>query len=109
IQEAPVIWLPSRLGYGGSLLLQLAVLGGLAAWLLRYRKSAQASGEQSLVATLFGCRWPTWVGGALIATLAIVSYVRLGPLGVTAELGSLARTGADGLGWLPERLYGLDG
>ncbi len=109
IQEAPVIWLPSRLGYGGSLLLQLAVLGGLAAWLLRYRKSAQASGEQSLVATLFGCRWPTWVGGALIATLAIVSYVRVGPLGVTAELGSLARTGANGLGWLPERLYGLDG
>ncbi|MDH1067419.1 YeeE/YedE thiosulfate transporter family protein, partial [Pseudomonas sp. GD03985] len=31
------------------------------------------------------------------------------PLGVTAELGSLARTAADGLGLLPARMEGLDG
>ena len=48
------------------------------------------------------------VGGVLIGFLATLSYLRVGPLGVTAELGSVARTAADGLGWLPERLEGLD-
>ncbi|TBU72875.1 hypothetical protein DNK10_19515 [Pseudomonas daroniae] len=158
IQEAPVIWLPTQFGYGGSLLLQLAVLGGLAHLLLRYRKhdepgqpanrslknvSEAASARQkqakkrsvqavhehfepvfnaamatqvvfqrpanSLRQLLFGARWPTWVGGALIGTLALAAYLRVGPLGVTAELGSLSRTAANGLGWLPERLEGLDG
>src|SRR5690606_39388668 len=58
---------------------------------------------------LFGARWPTWVGGILIGGLAVLAYFRVAPLGVTAELGSLARTGANSLGWLPERLEGLDG
>ncbi|ERI51368.1 hypothetical protein N878_22835, partial [Pseudomonas sp. EGD-AK9] len=31
LQQAPVLWLPGKLGYGGSLLLQLALLGALAA------------------------------------------------------------------------------
>lgn len=110
IQEAPVIWLPAQFGYGGSLLLQLAVLGGLAHLLLRYRKSDEPGRPDSgLRQLLFGARWPTWVGGILIGTLALAAYLRVGPLGVTAELGSLSRTAANGLGWLPERLEGLDG
>lgn len=110
IQEAPVIWLPARLGYGGSLLLQLALLGGLAHLLLRYRQNPEPrQTSNGLGELLFGPRWPTWVGGILIGTLALAAYLRVGPLGVTAELGSLSRTAANGLGWLPERLEGLDG
>src|SRR5690606_16791868 len=110
IQQAPVLWLPGTLGYGGSLLLQLALLGALAAWLLRYRQPATgAPRSEGLWSLLFGTRWPTWVGGLLIGSLATLAYLRVGPLGVTAELGSLARTGAGGLGWLPQRLEGLDG
>jgi len=110
IQQAPVVWLPAWQGYGVSFLLQIALLGGLACWLLLH---VQASTEPRVVARnlrqlLFGQRWPTWVGGVLIGFLAPLSYLRVGPLGVTAELGSVARTAADGLGWLPERLEGLD-
>ncbi|NMZ70182.1 hypothetical protein SAMN05216370_2594 [Pseudomonas peli] len=110
IQQAPVVWLPAWQGYGVSFLLQIALLGGLACWLLLH---VQASTEPRVVARnlrqlLFGQRWPTWVGGLLIGFLATLSYLRVGPLGVTAELGSVARTAADGLGWLPERLEGLD-
>lgn len=110
IQQAPVVWLPAWQGYGVSFLLQIALLGGLACWLLLH---VQASTEPRVVARnlrqlLFGQRWPTWVGGVLLGFLATLSYLRVGPLGVTAELGSVARTAADGLGWLPERLEGLD-
>lgn len=109
LQEAPVLWLPGRLGYGSALLLQLAVLAALAAWLLRYRQPSAGREIRGLWSLLFGARWPTWVGGVLIGALATLAYLRVGPLGVTAELGSLARTGADSLGWLPQRLEGLDG
>lgn len=111
IQQAPVLWLPAWQGYGVSLLLQLALLGALAGWLLRYLQAPGAPrlAAGSLLQLLFGARWPTWVGGLLIGFLATLSYLRVAPLGVTAELGSLARTAADGLGWLPARLEGLDG
>lgn len=109
LQEAPVLWLPGKLGYGGSLLLQLILLGALAAWLLRYRQASSPAQVRGLWSLLFGARWPTWIGGVLIGGLAVLAYFRVAPLGVTAEFGSLARTSADSLGWLPERLEGLDG
>jgi len=113
LQQAPVVWLPGQLGYGGSLLLQLLALGGLAAWLLQRHRvpadEAPAAAPTGLWNALFGRRWPTWVGGLLIGTLAVLAYLRVGPLGVTAELGSLARTAAHELDWLPPRLEGLDG
>ncbi len=124
IQQAPVIWLPHRLGYGGSLLLQLLLLGALAAWLTRKRRPAAHRGDPSsspaapadartrapaLWQLLFGQRWPTYVGGILVGFIGVLAYLRNAPLGVTAELGSLARTAADAHGWLPARLEGLDG
>lgn len=109
LQEAPVLWLPGRFGYGASLLLQLILLGTLAAWLLRYRQASSQAQIHGLWSLLFGARWPSWVGGVLIGGLAVLAYFRVAPLGVTAELGSLARTSADNLGWLPPRLEGLDG
>ncbi|MBL1376529.1 YeeE/YedE family protein [Zobellella iuensis] len=112
MQEAPVIWLPARLGYGGALLLQLLLLATLALALVRAHRPPAESGPPpagSLHGLLFGRRWPTYVGGILVGMIGVMAYFRVAPLGVTAELGSLARTGADGLGLLPGRLEGLDG
>jgi hypothetical protein len=53
-------------------------------------------------------RWPTYVGGLLVAAIGVGAYLRIAPLGVTAELGSVARTLADRFGVLPARLEGLD-
>jgi hypothetical protein len=108
IQAAPVVWLPHPLGYGGSLALQLGLLAIAALFLLRYPWPREAA-PAGPVEALLGRRWPAYVGGALIGTLATIAYLRVGPLGVTAELGSLARTAADGAGILPGRLEGLDG
>ena len=107
IQEAPVIWLPRVLGYGGSLALQLTILATLALLLMRYRSPTEDS-VTSLFEAVFRRRWPAYVGGALVGGLATVAYLRVGPLGVTAELGSWSRTAADALGVLPRRLEGLD-
>ncbi|QEI09547.1 YeeE/YedE family protein [Pigmentiphaga aceris] len=117
IQAAPVVWLPHFLGYGGSLLVQVGLLVSAVAWLLRHhRRQADQTGAElaglnqvpRLGALLFGARWPSYVGGLLVAAIGVVAYFRVAPLGVTAELGSLARTAAASQGWLPDRLEGLD-
>ena len=108
VQAAPAVWLPNLLGYGGALGLQLGLLALIALWLMRFPWPREAAAA-SPFAALFRHRWPAPVGGALIGTLATIAYFRVGPLGVTAELGSLARTAADAAGLLPARLEGLDG
>lgn len=111
IQEAPIVWLPHSLGYGGSLLLQLAALALIAVVLLRRH---QAGSHASVApaglqwSTVFVSRWPTWAGGILVAFIGVLSYFRYAPLGVTAELGSIARTAASSWELLPDRLEGLD-
>ena len=107
IQEAPVVWLPNVLGYAGSLTVQLGVLAALSLWLMRFPWPCEAPAAGAFEA-VFRRRWPAHLGGVLIGALATVAYFRVGPLGVTAELGSLARTAADTAGLLPGRLEGLD-
>lgn len=117
VAEAPVVWLPAHLGYGGALALQLAVLAAVTAWL--WRGFARESGVPAVVAAvpdlrtawqrLWTGRWPYWVGGLAVGAIAALTIVRMRPLGVTATLGSAARQGAQSLGWIPERLNGLDG
>ena len=107
VQEAPVLWLPGLLGYGGSLALQLGLLAVLAFLLMRFPWPREEAAESPLEA-VFRRRWPAYVGGLLVGTVAALAYLRIGPLGVTAELGSLARTAANGAGLLPPRLEGLD-
>ncbi|UYN93166.1 MAG: YeeE/YedE family protein [Enhydrobacter sp.] len=107
IQESPVPWLPHWLGYGGSLALQLAALGVLALLLMRHRPPSDVPPASSIEAVLHR-RWPAVLGGVLVGTLATVAYLRVGPLGVTAELGSWSRTTANTAGLLPARLEGLD-
>lgn len=109
IQDAPVIWLPHTFGYGGALLVQLGVLVSIAALLMKYhRTSNQTIVNQSFFTALFVNRWPTYVGGILIGFLATIAYFRIAPLGVTAELGSIARTTGSWLEVIPVRLEGLD-
>lgn len=108
VQSAPVIWLPALLGYGGSLLLQLGVLALLALILIRTGKPVVDVPKTSLLQAIFATRWPGYVGGILIGGLATVMYLRIAPLGVTAELGSIARTLGTQLPEFPARLEGLD-
>jgi uncharacterized membrane protein YedE/YeeE len=109
IQEAPVIWLPNYWGYDGAVLAQLGVLAVVAVFLLvKHRPSSAPVDTVNFIEAIITRRWPTYVGGILIGALGAAAYFRIAPLGVTAEIGSIARTvGSAGL-WLPERLEGLD-
>jgi uncharacterized membrane protein YedE/YeeE len=115
IATAPVVWLPHHLGYGGALLLQLAILTGIAAWLWRGMPNAPTVRRPvpvqfaAAVRTLFDERWPYWVGGLLVGLIGSLVLLRLRPLGVTAALGSVARGFAAQRGWISNRLEGLDG
>lgn len=118
VADAPVVWLPAHLGYGGALALQLGVLAALAAWLWRgFAREASAAptaaaGVPPLRAVWRGLwtgRWPYWVGGLAVGLIGAFAIVRMRPLGVTATLGSAARKLAQERGWIPQRLDGLDG
>jgi len=110
IDQAPVLWLPGLIGYGGSATVQLLSLALIAAVLMRWHQPRQTSNQStmSFAQALLRQRWPTYVGGLLIGALAVMAYLRVAPLGVTAELGSIARTAGDQFGLLPQRLQGLD-
>ncbi len=64
---------------------------------------------RSLARAVFVTRWPAWVGGVLVGLLATAAYLRATPLGVTAELGRLARKYGGQAGLVPLNLPGLDG
>ena len=141
IQQAPVVWLPHHLGYGGTVLLQGAALGLLALGLSRLGRGGRDSASRLPVGArdatgqgpggacvaplardvsppvatdpppwraLLQDRWSPAVGGLLVAFIGVIAYLRIAPLGVTAELGSVARTAATAVGALPSRLEGLD-
>ncbi len=107
--ESPVLWLPRLLGYGGALVASLAVLGGLALWLLRRPVAVEATQPVSPLAALFRRRWPASVGGVAVGLIGVAAYLRLSPLGVTAEIGARTRQVAGAFDLLPGRLEGLDG
>lgn len=110
VVTAPVVWLPATLGYSGTLVIGFAVLAILAAALLRWKnpRLPDQPKSDSVLHSIFTARWPAWVGGLAIAGLGTVAYLRVAPLGVTAELGARSRQAADALGVLPTRLEGLD-
>jgi uncharacterized protein len=110
ISEGAVIWLPRHLGYAGTLLATIALLAALA-FLLSLRRPSPVPPpalQHSAVTRILIERWPASVGGAAVGVLAMIAYLRVAPLGVTAEISSRARQVAGGLGMLPPRLEGLD-
>lgn len=117
VADAPVVWLPAHLGYGGALLVQLGGLALVAAWLWRgfAREAAAGSAKEGVPGLgavwrdLWAGRWPYWVGGLAVGLIGAFAIVRMRPLGVTATLGSAARQWAQGQGRIPDRLEGLDG
>lgn len=112
VADAPAAWLPAWLGYGGALALQLLLLG-LLAW-MAWRRSPPAEAAtppqdlRGLGERIFRRRWPPLWGGLAVGLIAVAAYLRVAPLGVTAELGSLARTLGDRWGLLDQSLLGLD-
>lgn len=108
VSEAPVLWLPRHLGYGGALAASLTVLAAIALVLLRGLPESSSMVERNPLRAVFVQRWPGWLGGIAIGALGTLAYLRIGPLGVTAEIGGRARQAAGNVGLLPERLEGLD-
>jgi hypothetical protein len=112
IRDASIRWLPHNLGYTGATTLALAVLAALALPLLTHlpARPARAAGldARAVLRITFIARWPAWIGGVAVGLIGAVAYLRDEPLGVTAALGGGARQLGTALGWLPERLAGLD-
>lgn len=120
VADAPVVWLPRHLGYGGALAVQLGGLGLWAAWIWQrhVKRNARqplapaapvARDLRSLWLSLWTGRWNYALGGALVGLISVFTIVRMRPLGVTATLGSQVRGALQTQGWVPARLDGLDG
>jgi uncharacterized membrane protein YedE/YeeE len=105
IQQAPLIWFPHYFGYKGSVVLQISLLIILALLLFKFHKKQK---EKNNTMQWWKIKWPTYVGGILIALIATIAFLRVTPLGVTAEIGSIARTSAEYFNILPIRFEGLD-
>lgn len=71
------------------------------------RKCVETKSLDDFWQALFVLRWPTWLGGLIIGSLATIAYFRVGALGVTAEIGSIARTLLN-FAWPVDRLEGLE-
>lgn len=110
VADAPTIWLPRWLGYAGASLAAFAVLILIAIATTRTlpRIAKSHSADSDFLISVFVNRWPAWIGGAIIGGLGTASYLRVAPLGVTAEIGGRARQAANASGILPDRLEGLD-
>ncbi len=109
VSGAPIVWLPQWLGYAGALTMSLAALATIAAVLARSSRGQDAlASHHDFRHQILVDRWPPWIGGAIIGVLGTAAYLRVGPLGVTAEIGSRARQAASALGIAPMRLDGLD-
>ena len=112
-RTASVVWLPKHLGFGGALILQLAVLAALALWVWNRRNRDYVDPEEpppakTLYEALFVNRWPAWLGGALVGIIASAALFRTQPLGVTAELSRLGHSVAQTIGISLGRLEGID-
>ena len=105
IQQAPLIWFPHYFGYQGSIIIQILLLTMLALVLVKLHKQQK---EKKITQQWWNAKWHTYVGGILVALIAIIAFLRVSPLGVTAEIGSIARTSAGYFNILPVRLEGLD-
>lgn len=114
IVKADIYWLPEKYGYAGALAIQLGVLALLGMLLWRRlpeipARPAQKITPRYLYEIILRNRWNPLVTGAIVGVIGIFAYLRVEPLGVTAQLGSISRTYMNEQGMLADRLNGLDG
>lgn len=114
ISSSPVLWLPRWLGYGGSLIVTLLVLGSGALY-LHTRDNTEVSdvvkvsnSPVQLIEKIFVTRWSPVATGSIVGIIGVFAYLRVSPLGVTAQLSTISRTFLDSQGKLPEVLHGID-
>jgi uncharacterized membrane protein YedE/YeeE len=113
IVSAPTLWAPAQLGYAGALAIHLAILGAAAVLLLRLlpplkpRDGGPVTLRQ-VGRAVFIRRWNPLLTGALVGLIGVVAYLRIEPLGVTSQIGSVTRTLMNDAGLLGDRLNGLD-
>jgi len=113
VYASPALWLPHHLGFAGSIGITLALCLLLAILLLYFASPVSETRETrfdlpAVTSKVFVERWPPVAAGLAVAAISAIAYLRVAPLGVTAELGSLARTGGTAVGLLPDTLHGLD-
>lgn len=112
VSENRAVWLPYVLGHAGTLALTLALTGAAILLLVAFGRWAAAApagpGLRGLARAVLVERWPPLAGGAIVGVLSAIYFFRVAPLGVTAELGSIARTAGTAAGLIPSGLLGLD-
>jgi hypothetical protein len=113
IAAAPEGWLPATFGYGGALIVHLLALGAIGLLLWRWLPELPARPGGKITAgrifdAIFKQRWNPLLTGAIVGVIGVFAYLRVEPLGVTAQLGSIARTTLADAGYLADRLPGLD-
>lgn len=107
--DDPPLWLPGLFGYATASGIGLTSLGAIAWLVLRSaRRPLNDKSDTQPFEAIFIRRWPPVVTGLLVAVIGGVAYLRVAPLGVTAELGSLVRTAGLSAGLVPDTLVGLD-
>src|SRR5690606_1527707 len=113
IYASPALWLPHQFGYTGTIVLTLALCMLLAILVLRFASARTEVTETrfdlpGVARKIFIERWPPVLVGLCVAVISAIAFLRVAPLGVTAELGSIVRTGGDAARLLPDTLHGLD-
>lgn len=114
IESAPTIWLPSLLGYAGSLALTLAVLGILAYVAIKradpkeQKRIAQSTQDLPQIRdNLVRKRWSPLVTGSIVGVVGTVAYLRVEPLGTTRQINSWSQNIAAEIGALPTQFGGI--
>jgi uncharacterized membrane protein YedE/YeeE len=113
LSQAESAWLPAALGYGGALAVHLAVLVAIGLMLLRWLPPLPARDGGRLTLgrireIVLIQRWNPLVTGGIVGVIGTFFYFRVEPLGVTSQLGSMARTTLENAGLIGDRLNGLD-
>ena len=121
-RESP-IWLPAKLGYGGSVVLTLSGLlaifmlilwwesrSGLSMPNIPSREVSQDTFGQKLSVlwrSVFVLGWPAIAGGTVLGGIGVLMYMVHMPWGVTGELTRWANTTMTTLGFSPPEALGL--
>ena len=123
IRFAPIIWLPSTLGYGGAMLVTLTGLLGaylLILWIESGTPAGHSEAPRSTVGTGFVARasdlygtvfqrgWPAITGGALLGMINVFLYTAHMPWRIVGEYARWANGLLTAVGLGPGRLLGTE-